>query len=206
VYVEATPAPFALTPGPQQSLVGVRTFDAINLSMSELTGVPPTYGDVPDTFTAIRKQLPTSPEFGGFLTSHQIAVAQLSIEYCNALVEANIAGDSEVPVFFAGLDYNTNANSISDADWRNLVITPLVNRFVGTGLAQQPDLNAVTCELESLLLDDTSGSSACSAAPTNRPAPASVARCAGSCSADRTAIATKAACAAALGSATLLMQ
>lgn len=206
VYVEATPAPFALTPGAQQSLVGVRTFDAINLSMSELTGVPPTYGDVPDTFASIRKQLPTSPELGGFLTSHQIAVAQLSIEYCNALVEANIAGDSEVPVFFAGLDYNTNANSISDADWRNLVISPLVTRFVGTGLAQQPDLNAVTCELESLLLDDTSGSSACSAAPTNRPAPASLARCAGSCSADRTAIATKAACAAALGSATLLMQ
>lgn len=215
VYVEPVPTPFQLGFGDPQSLVGVRTFDAINLSMSELTGVPPTYTantggpdeiDVATTFESIRKQLPTSPELGGFLTSHQIAVAQLSIEYCNALVEANIAGDSDVPVFFTGLDYNTNANSITDADWRNLVITPLVNRFVGTGLAQQPDLNAVTCELESLLLDDTSGSTACSAAPTERPAPASLARCAGSCSADRTAIATKAACAAALGSATLLMQ
>lgn len=206
VYVEATPPPATLSYDDTQSLTGVRLFDEVNLAMSELTGVPPTYGDVPATFQQIRKQLPTSPELGGFLTSHQIAVAQLSIEYCNALVEANIAGDTEVPVFFTGLDYNTNANSISDTDWRTRVITPLVERFVGTGLAQQPDGNSVTCELETLLFDDTSASSACSAAPSSRPAPASLARCGGSCSADRTAIATKAACAAALGSATLLMQ
>ena len=205
-YTDAASTPLVLTAGPTQETTGIRTFDEINASMSAMTGVPATYGDVPDTFQTIRKQLPTSAELGGFLTAHQIAIAQLSIEYCNAMIEADIANDSDVPVFFSGLNYNTNANTLTDTEWRDLVITPLVDSFVGTGLDLQPSPNAVTCELETLLFDSTAGSAACSAAPSTRPTTASLARCGGSCSSDRTAIAAKAACAVALGSATMLLQ
>ncbi|MBQ0754636.1 MAG: LamG domain-containing protein [Gammaproteobacteria bacterium] len=205
-YTEPTPLPFTLSPDATQADIGVRTFDEINASMSALTGVPQTFGDVPNTYTSIRKQLPVGSAIDGFLTAHQIAIAQLSIEYCNALVEAEISASPQVPTFFAGLNYNTNANSISDADWRTIVIAPLVNNFVGNNLEFQTSNNAVTCELETLLLSDTSGSAACSASPSGRPTPAGLARCGGACDADRTAVATKAACAAALGSATMLIQ
>jgi len=206
VYSEIGSSPLVLTPVATRPDIGIRTFDEVSASMSALTGVPRDYGDVPATFSTVRKQLPASPDIDGFLTAHQIGVAQLAIEYCNALVEAERTGDATVPTFFSGLVYTDNANSISDSDWRTLVISPLVNNFVGTGMDYQPDADAVTCELETLLFDSTAGSSACSAAPSSRPSPASLARCGGACDSDRTAIATKAACAAALGSATMLIQ
>ena len=206
VYSDIGSSPLVLSTVATRPDIGIRTFDEINASMSALTGVPPTYGDVPTIFDSIRKQLPSDPSLDGFLTAHQIAVAQLSIEYCNALVEAERINDSAVPEFFTGLNYATNANSISDADWRTLVISPLVQRFIGSGLEYQPNANAAMCELETLLFDSTAGSSACGAEPSSRPAPASLARCGGSCDSERTAIATKAACAAALGSATMLVQ
>lgn len=205
-YSDPGSSPLILNLANARSAIGIRTFDKVNASMSALTGVPRTYGDVPDTFDAIRKQLPSDPDLAGFLTAHQIAVAQLSIEYCNALVEAERTNDSAVPTFFSGLDYGDDANSISDNDWRSLVIAPLVQNFVGDGMESQPDTDAVTCELETLLFDSTVGSSACTASPSTRPAAASLARCSGGCDAERTAIATKAACAAALGSATMLIQ
>lgn len=206
-YTEPTPLPFTLSPDATQADVGIRTFDEINASMSALTGVPQTFGDVPDTYASIRKQLPAGSAIDGFLTAHQVAIAQLSIEYCNALVEAEISASPQVPTFFNGLNYNTNADNISDADWRTLVIAPLVDNFVGNNLEFQASNDAVTCELETLLLSsDTSSSAACMASASSRPMPAGLARCGGACAADRTAVATKAACAAALGSASLLIQ
>jgi hypothetical protein len=199
-----TVPPDTLQPVSEQPRIGLRTFDEINAGMSALTGVPRTR--VSETYNRIRQQLPSKEELGGFVTSHQVGVAQLAIEYCNALVEAEIDNDPVIPVFFSGLDYNTNADSISDGDWRTLVVQPLVRRMVTTGEGpgedNQPAPATVEAELENLLLDPNDNK------PIGEPngIPDGLARCGGSCPSDQTAVATKAACAAALGSATLLLQ
>lgn len=206
VYTTPVSPPEPLQPAAEQPEIGLRTFDEINAGMSALTGVPHTRDNIADTFNRIRQQLPSKENPGGFVTSHQVGVAQLAIEYCNELVEAEINNDGGVPVFFSGLDYNQNADSLSDAQWQNLVIQPLVARMVSTGDApgedSQPAVADVEAELANLLLstDDIK--------PVDSPngVPDGLARCGGSCPPEQTAVATKAACAATLGSATLLLQ
>ena len=168
--------------------------------MSAVSGVAMTQTDVRDTFNLVRQQLPISEAADGFVTAHQIGVAQLAIEYCNALVEEESARVAKQ--FFVGMDFTLNANAISDGDWQSLVITPLVNRMVGDNIATQPAAAAVSAELQGLLLSMADNK------PVGEPdgIPDGLARCNGACPSGQTLIATKAACAATLGSATLLLQ
>lgn len=166
-------------------LIGLRTFDEINATMSSLTGVDPTLEAVQTTYTTIRQQLPSSEEISGFLSSHQVAVSQLAIEYCSALVDdaALRAG------LFPGFDFNANANDIQSSTWQNQVVAPLMSRFMGEQLTTQPSPSLVEGELMNLLTGSVG-----------------LARCSGGCDADRTEKATKAACASLLGSAVVLLQ
>ncbi len=200
VYTDSAPLPIVITPGAARPLIGLRTFDEVHASMSAVTGVAMTRTDVRDTFNLVRQQLPINEAADGFVTAHQIGVAQLAIEYCNALVEEE--ADRPVKQFFTGMDFTINANSIPDGDWQSLVIAPLVSRMVGNNIATQPAAAAVSAELEGLLLSMADNK------PVDAPdgIPDGLARCNGACPADQTLIATKAACAATLGSATLLLQ
>ncbi len=186
VFTEPTPLP-AATPadGEPRSEVGLRTFDEINASMAELTGVSQTLQTVQTTFTTIRQQLPSSEDVTGFLSSHQVAVSQLAIEYCSALVDDTTLRAS----FFPGFNFTTNANDIPSSTWQSQVVAPLMSRFMGENLASQPVPSQVEGELMNLL----TGS-------------AGLARCSGQCATDRTEKATKAACASLLGSAVVLLQ
>ena len=67
--------------------VGVRTFDEINATMSTVTGVSPEDNAVDTTFQGLRQSMPATEAPVAFLSSHQVAIAQLAIEYCNALIE-----------------------------------------------------------------------------------------------------------------------
>ena len=200
VYTDAPALPVELTAVAPQARIGLRTFDEIHASMSAVTGVVMTDPAVRDTFNLVRQQLPINDAASGFVTAHQIGVAQLAIEYCNSLVEEDAA--RPMPSYFAGLDFSRNANSITDGEWRSLVIDPLVARLAGTNLATQPAAPAIAAELEHLLLSNADNK------PTGDPdgVPDGLARCLGNCPADQTLIATKAACAATLGSAVLLLQ
>lgn len=206
VYTEPTPLPDTLQPVSAQPKVGMRTFEEIDATMSRLTGVPRTNAAVSDTYQRIRQQLPAKENLGTFVTANQVAVAQLAIEYCNSMVDAQINNDPSVPAFFPGMDFSRNANNISDSEWHDLVIAPLVSGMVSTGAApgedSQPAPADVESELEHLLLTTED------IKPVNNPdgVPDGLARCNGSCPADQTAVATKAACAATLGSATMLLQ
>ena len=188
-HVHTEPQPLPLTPNEygEQPLAGLRNFAEINATMSVLTGVPEGYGDVPDTYQRLRTQLPSEENIEAFLTAHQVAVAQLSIEYCNALVEAERTNDGSITPLFSGLNYNVGADTITQQQWRDWVISPLFERMVGNGQADQPARADVEGELESLLFN------------TN------LTQCSSDC-VERTATAAKAACAAMLGSATMLMQ
>jgi hypothetical protein len=200
VYTDSAPLPIVITPGAARPAIGLRTFDEIHASMSAVTGVAMTQSDVRNTFNQVRQQLPANENADGFVTAHQIGVAQLAIEYCNALVEEEAARNPKL--FFTGMNFATNANSISDDNWRTLVIAPLLARMIGDNLDSQPALGAVSAELENLLLSMADNK------PVGAPdgIPDGLARCNGACPASQTLIATKAACAATLGSATLLLQ
>lgn len=184
VVTEPVPAPPA-APADSEPVpdIGLRTFDEINASMAAMTGVDPTTPAVVATFTAIRQQLPTAEDIEGFLSAHQIAISQLAIEYCNALV-GNTALRS---TYFAGFDFGASAATTFDTQGeRDLIIDPLFDRMYGIGLTTQPDPADVAAELNALI--------------------AGLTACGGGCAADRTETVVKAACAATLGSAAMLLQ
>lgn len=184
--VEIPAQPTVATPVDSEAVsdIGLKTFDEINTSMSIMTGVSHIDANVKNTFDKIKQQLPTVENIGGFLSAHQMAMTQLAIQYCNTLVEDNSLRAS----FFPSFDFTENANTAFDVEGRNLIINPLLSKFIGSNLSSQPlDLD-VTTELNSLM--DTL--TAC--ANTS------------SCDDQRTKTTVKASCAAVLGSATTLVQ
>ncbi|MGQ0383745.1 MAG: LamG domain-containing protein [Gammaproteobacteria bacterium] len=183
-YVEPTPTPLPPPPdsGPS-SEIGLRTFAEISASMSEMTGVPATNGAVVATYDRVREQLPTVENIEGFLSSHQIGVAQLAIEYCNELVDdAGLRAS-----FFPGFNFGQPAASAFDSAAERAQITgPLMARAVGSGIATQPTAGEVGTEVDALI--------------------GRLAACGAGCAADRTFVIVKSACSAVVGSASTLLQ
>ena len=176
------PTPTSTPDLPAQSDIGVRTFDEINATMSAVTTVPRTQSNVRTTYKQIVQQLPTVERIDGFLASNQMAVTQLAIEYCNALVETpSLAG-----AYFPGLNLAAAPAAALPLGGRSVLIDPLISHMVGQNLAAQPLIADVNAELESLVTR--------------------LSACGASCAADRTRTIAKSACAAVLGSATLLIQ
>jgi hypothetical protein len=178
------PTPTTPVDGVAVSDIGLKTFDEINASMSVLTGVATTDTKVKTTFDKVKQQLPTVENIGGFLSAHQMAMTQLAIQYCDALVEDNTLRSN----FFPGFDFNESPNTAFDVDGRNLVINSLLSKLIVSNLSSQPEDLDVTNELNNLM--DTL--TACSNTS--------------SCDDQRTKTTVKAACAAILGSGTTLVQ
>jgi mono/diheme cytochrome c family protein len=186
----ATPPAFILPGAPPilepVSDIGLRTFDRIHHTMAVVTDVSPSQGDVRNTFETVKQQLPTVENIEGFLSAHQMAVSQVAIEYCNALVENR--GQTPRTAYFPGFDFDAPPSSaFSGAANRNLVIDPLLARMMGIGLNSQPDPAEVRAELNGLV-DRLLGCSSCDT------------------DAQRTRSIVKASCAAVLGSAVTLLQ
>ncbi|MGD9598536.1 MAG: LamG domain-containing protein [Steroidobacteraceae bacterium] len=157
--------------------IGLRTFDEINRTMSNITGVPVTTASVAGTYDLVRQALPSVESIDTFGSSQQMGIAQLAISYCDAMVEDTTLRNA----FFGGaVDVNTQAG-------RDAMITSLVGKAVGTNLVTQPTDAEVRPELNGLV---------------TRLA----ASCGGSCDATRSATIAKASCAAAIGSAAMLLQ
>jgi mono/diheme cytochrome c family protein len=195
IVTEPAPlAPAAPADLPPASDIGVRTFDEIDASMSTITGVSRQQSGVKNVFTTVRQQLPAVENLDGFLSAHQMAISQMAIEYCSALVDnqGSITRDAYFPGFFsAGMSPASADTAFDSAAKRALVTQPLIDHVMNTGLTTQPDPAAVGAELDSLI----TGLTACAsgASPT----------CATSL---RTEQVVKATCAAALGSAAMLIQ
>lgn len=170
------PPPAAPVDDPPAPDIGVRTFDELNQSMSNITGVPITQAGVAQTFATVKQQLPTVENFGAFLASHQTGVAQLAIKYCSVLVD----DAARRTAFFPALNISVAVGASGSAN-RNAIINPLLARVIGTNLPSQPDAADVTTELDSLITK-LSGNGA------------------------STTTITKAVCAAALGSGALTLQ
>lgn len=183
-FVEPAPTPLPPPPdGDPASEIGLRTFEEISASMSDMTSVPTTHPLVAETYGRVREQLPTVENIQGFLSSHQVGAAQLAIEYCNALVE-------DVPLrtaYFPGFNFAAPASTAFDTPAeRALISGPLIARAVGTGMASQPTAAEVTAEVDAMIGRLTT--------------------CGAGCAADRTEVVVKSACAAVIGSASTLLQ
>jgi hypothetical protein len=174
---------------PPAQRIGVRTFDEINATMSAVTDVSTEDPAVDTVFQSLRQSLPAIEDPAAFLSSHQVAVAQLAIEYCNALIEDR--GATSTALYFPGFDFDASpATAFAN---RNALVTPLVDRVMGIGIQTQPDAVDVEGEIAYNAPDPLTG----------RPANLIDRLIAGGT--DTRSI-SKGACAAVLGSAAMLVQ
>jgi hypothetical protein len=192
-YAEAAPPTFVNVPRPSD--IGFRTFDKINATMAAVTGVSPNTAAVKSTFTNIRQSLPAVDSIEAFLASHQTAIAQLAIQYCDALVESPAAAS-----YFPGLNLDGAPSSVFGSPaGKDLLIDPLINNMLGSNVTTQPS----AAELKNPYTP------AASEGPT-RPGLYGLIdtlnTCSGACPASRTKLIAKATCGAVLGSGTTLIQ
>ncbi|MFT5521942.1 MAG: hypothetical protein ACI9IA_002548, partial [Enterobacterales bacterium] len=178
------PAPAAALDEAPKSDLGLKTFEKIHASLSTITGVSMAQVDVSNTYQAVKQALPALTDINTFVSSQQMAVTQLAIEYCNALVNDTTLRQN----FFPGFDFNDSVNAAFVSGDKSLITTPLYEKTMNTILVNQPTSNEVEIELSDLI-DRLIGCEA-----TN------------SCLADRTEIVVKAVCAAAIGNAGMLIQ
>jgi hypothetical protein len=144
--VGATPIPVDL---PAQSDIGVRTFEQLNQAMARITGVATTNSGVRQTYLQVQQQLPPVPNIEAFLASHQTGVAQLAIKYCSEMVN----NATTRAAFFPDLNVSANAATQFAGDTgKNILVVPLLQKAVGTGIGSQPADADVRTELN-LLID-----------------------------------------------------
>jgi len=164
-------------------------------TMAAVTGVSPLDPGVQGTYSTIRQSLPTVETIEAFLSSHQVAIAQLAIEYCNALIDDTTLRAS----MFPGFPFTSPVAAAYPAN-QDLLIDPLLDRVLGTvvnDIGTQPDRDLVKTELSELI----NGLPAARDPSGIRPGLAS-----GGGPDARTRTIAKAACSALLGSAAMLVQ
>jgi hypothetical protein len=182
------PTPVDLSPA---SSIGVRTFDEISATMSVITGVSQLDPGVRATFDEVRQSLPAIESIEAFLSSHQSSIAQLAIEYCNAMVNEEVANPTRFPAF--PFTSGTATAWPGAGATENAFIDPLLDRVLGaTPVASQPDRTTVKAELTALVHGG------------HAPRPGLVNM--GATDAARTQSIAKAVCAAAVGNAAALIQ
>jgi len=160
-----------------------------------VTGIPITNTAVKSTYDTIRQQLPGVESIETFAAAHEIAIAQLAIEYCNALVSNPATRTAYFPDFdftlgpalaFAG----TDPLVIND---RDDVIFPLLDTMVGINLTSQPTSDEIRQEVGYIVTADYTNLIDTLIASGNNTI-------------QRTEDITKAVCASVLGSAVTLVQ
>ena len=170
---------------PEVPDIGVRHFAEINASLASMTGVPVTHPEVMQTYTAVEQQMPSVENLDGFLVAHQMGITQLTVKYCNVLATDDGRRAARFPEF----------NNRFDEAGRQAVMDPLLKALVahridGNQLSTQPDVGQTRAQLDGLFSDLSPG---CTQSPY-------------SCSAESVSTIVTAVCAAALGSAVMLVQ
>lgn len=176
VESQLTPSTMSLSTA-ETSDIGLRTFDEINATMAGITGVDP--GTVKPVYDRVRQALPSVETIEGFLSAHQMAVTEMSIMYCDALVEDTTWRNN---FFTSGIDFNSMnwGGAIQDI-YDNMVG---LHGVVSNDLTSAPSFTEVSNELTNL----------------------QTGLCAGACDATRSRVVLKSMCAATLGSAAMLVQ
>ncbi len=175
-YAESFPdAPDQLPAvAPTVSEMSVRNFEQINVTMETMTTVARTTdgvnqnslfdgtnADNDGTYIKVIQALPGSTNPNAYAPSHQIAVTQMAIEYCNALVEGNgntTPRDTYFPI--TGQTFNNLTQPVLDFTTGNtanqdLIIDPLLTRVLNydgsTDLDTMPNETDVKADLRNLM-------------------------------------------------------
>lgn len=148
----AVPTPAAPADVEGQALIGLRTFAEINATLSTLTTVPATTASVAQTYANVQQQLPTVPSMDGFLAAHQMGVTQLTVAYCNALVNDASRRSS----FFPGFNFGAAASLAFNDAGRERIIEPLLAKLLaheigGSKLEIQAEPDDLRLELNQLI-------------------------------------------------------
>ena len=185
--------------------IGVRTFEEINATIARMTGVPITNPAVQSVFDQYRQQLPTIEDISSYLASHQMAVAQLALTSCSERVDADKAlpiGDSGRKLF-VDFDFSQPAGSAFDSAAKVAnAVDPVIDAVLLTGVNTQPDSG----ELQGLLGGSGNQTLVTDNGSYSYPSLISEMVASGANTTDRTAQIVKAVCAAAVGSAAMLIQ
>ena len=123
------------TDRPPSPHVGLRTFDEINATYAEVTLVDPTTPAVDMTYQELRQSLPAVESLNTFLSSHQVAIAQLAIQYCDAMIGTAGSPGPNLATLFPGFDWSDNNEFSSN---RDAFVNPLIDRIMGTNIGSQP--------------------------------------------------------------------
>ncbi len=131
-----------------KSEIGLRTFDEINATYSEALGIDWTdFSNVNDTYVELRQSLPAVEDIDTFLSSHQVAITQLAIAYCDALVNVDGNPNPTRGQMFPGFNFDAAATTAFNATNRDLFVVPLIDYVMGTRLSSQPVYADVYSEL-----------------------------------------------------------
>jgi hypothetical protein len=154
--------------------------------MSGMTGVPHTDSQVAGTYDLVYQAMPVQPGIASFISSQQMGITQLAIKYCSALVDNTSWRASFWPAF----DWNLPLATAFSPPPLN-VSDPIIDRMVGRNLDTQPLAADVEAELHTLIADLRAALGSCGTCGTD---------------AEKVENIMKGACAAALGSAAMLVQ
>ena len=147
-------ANYIAPPEERRSDIGVRTFDEIDATYALITGIDRVNYErggvfpVEETYQELRQSLPSVADIEGILSSHQVAIAQLAIQYCDAAVESNS--------MWPGFNFDAPAATAFSAGNRDNFVGPLIERAVGhspntAAIASQPSYAVVHEELASFI-------------------------------------------------------
>jgi hypothetical protein len=179
-----TPFPPDNSINPPAPVEGVRDFERLNASMAAITGVSPAVPAVRQQFEALQQQLPVGTDMRTFVSSNQMGITKLALEYCDAMVEDPVLRDD----FFGPatpFDFDADIATAFAGANADLIVDPLVAKAMGTGIPNQPDPFVVATELHALI---TTLNGTCTI-----------------CDAQRTRDTVKAACTAIVGSAAVTL-
>ena len=177
--VYAAPPPVDL---PVPSDIGVKNYGRVNATLSTMTGVPQGNAKVSALFANLQQSLPPTDDFASFSASHQVAISQMAIQYCDSLVSDPVASAA----YFPGFDFSAAPAAAFAGNGASLVISPLLAHMLNQNLATNPLPSDVSTELGNLITQ--------------------LSACGSGCPAGRTAVIVKAVCAAAVGSAATVVE
>jgi hypothetical protein len=152
--IGANPPP---PPGPAMPFpgIGIRDFAEINDTMGKLTNVGVANPTVRATYLELQQQLPGNNDVKAFVSAQQVGIARLSLEYCDQMVEN---GGLRTAFFGSSFPFTEPATTAFDTQAeRDMIINPLVDKMMGTTLANQPNQTDVRPVLNTLLDELTAG-------------------------------------------------
>lgn len=106
--------------------VGLKNFEQISVSMSNLTGIPVTNNNISKLFATIKTQLPVENEIKAFAAANQVAIMKLASEYCNELVKNTTLRSQKWP----GLNFSQKASTAFSSTGTDRFIDESLSSFM----------------------------------------------------------------------------